>query len=122
MNMLKSSFSCCTLISEEDEAAVTVEAGKAGKYIVTFDPLDGSSNIDCLVSIGTIWGIYKKVHYISVIIRNTWVECNLAIISSRSCYGLDFLRQVGCLLTELFSTHRPRVMIECSLQLYRLIF
>ena len=32
-----------------------------GKYIVTFDPLDGSSNIDCLVSIGSIWGIYMKV-------------------------------------------------------------
>ena len=31
-----------------------------GKYIVVFDPLDGSSNIDCLVSIGTIFGIYKK--------------------------------------------------------------
>jgi len=62
MNMLKSSFSCCTLISEEDEHAVTVEPNKAGKYIVTFDPLDGSSNIDCLVSIGTIWGIYKKVN------------------------------------------------------------
>jgi fructose-1,6-bisphosphatase len=31
-----------------------------GKYIVTFDPLDGSSNIDCLVSIGTIFGIFKK--------------------------------------------------------------
>lgn len=27
---------------------------------MTFDPLDGSSNIDCLVSIGTIFGIYKK--------------------------------------------------------------
>lgn len=33
---------------------------KLGKYIVTFDPLDGSSNIDCLVSIGTIFGIYKR--------------------------------------------------------------
>lgn len=31
-----------------------------GKYIVTFDPLDGSSNIDCLVSIGTIFGIFRK--------------------------------------------------------------
>ena len=66
MNMLKSSFSCCTLISEEDEHAVTVEPSKAGKYIVTFDPLDGSSNIDCLVSIGTIWGIYKKVTYTQI--------------------------------------------------------
>lgn len=32
-----------------------------GKYIVCFDPLDGSSNIDCLVSIGTIFAIYRKV-------------------------------------------------------------
>ena len=31
-----------------------------GKYIVTFDPLDGSSNIDCLISIGTIFGIWRK--------------------------------------------------------------
>lgn len=32
-----------------------------GKYVVCFDPLDGSSNIDCLASIGTIFAIYKKV-------------------------------------------------------------
>ena len=32
----------------------------SGKYIVTFDPLDGSSNIDCLVSIGSIFAIFKK--------------------------------------------------------------
>lgn len=31
-----------------------------GKYIVCFDPLDGSSNIDCLVSIGSIFSIYRK--------------------------------------------------------------
>ena len=31
-----------------------------GKYICCFDPLDGSSNIDCLVSIGSIFGIWKK--------------------------------------------------------------
>lgn len=33
---------------------------KQGKYIVAFDPLDGSSNIDCLVSIGSIFAIYRK--------------------------------------------------------------
>ena len=31
-----------------------------GKYVVCFDPLDGSSNIDCLVSIGSIFAIYKR--------------------------------------------------------------
>ncbi len=31
-----------------------------GKYVCAFDPLDGSSNIDCLVSIGSIFGIWKR--------------------------------------------------------------
>jgi fructose-1,6-bisphosphatase I len=39
---------------------IEVELHRQGKYIVTFDPLDGSSNIDCLVSIGTIFGIFKR--------------------------------------------------------------
>lgn len=39
---------------------IEVDLQKQGKYIVTFDPLDGSSNIDCLVSIGTIFGIFKR--------------------------------------------------------------
>uniref|UniRef100_A0A8C4F5E0 Fructose-1,6-bisphosphatase 1 n=1 Tax=Dicentrarchus labrax TaxID=13489 RepID=A0A8C4F5E0_DICLA len=60
INMIKSSFSACVLVSEEDEKAIIVEPDKRGKYIVCFDPLDGSSNIDCLVSIGTIFAIYKK--------------------------------------------------------------
>ena len=46
-----------------------------GNYIVTFDPLDGSSNIDCLVSIGSIFGVFKKgedeeVSSISIIIKS----------------------------------------------------
>uniref|UniRef100_A0A665V9I5 Fructose-1,6-bisphosphatase 1 n=1 Tax=Echeneis naucrates TaxID=173247 RepID=A0A665V9I5_ECHNA len=48
VNMIKSSFSSCVLVSEEDEKAIIVEPDKRGKYIVCFDPLDGSSNIDCL--------------------------------------------------------------------------
>ncbi|KAL1763376.1 fructose-1,6-bisphosphatase 1, partial [Sigmodon hispidus] len=60
INMLRSSFSACVLVSEEDKHAIIIEPEKRGKYIVCFDPLDGSSNIDCLVSIGTIFGIYRK--------------------------------------------------------------
>nr|XP_025840016.1 fructose-1,6-bisphosphatase 1 isoform X2 [Vulpes vulpes] len=60
VNMLKSSFATCVLVSEEDKHAIIVEPEKRGKYVVCFDPLDGSSNIDCLASIGTIFGIYKK--------------------------------------------------------------
>jgi fructose-1,6-bisphosphatase I len=40
---------------------IEVETHRQGRYIVAFDPLDGSSNIDCLVSIGTIFGIFKRV-------------------------------------------------------------
>jgi fructose-1,6-bisphosphatase I len=61
INMLKSSCATCLLVSEEDEKAIEVDADHNGKYIVCFDPLDGSSNIDCLVSIGTIFSIYRKV-------------------------------------------------------------
>ncbi|KAL0391819.1 UNVERIFIED_CONTAM: Fructose-1,6-bisphosphatase, cytosolic [Sesamum radiatum] len=55
---LISSGRTCILVSEEDEEATFVEPSRRGKYCVMFDPLDGSSNIDCGVSIGTIFGIY----------------------------------------------------------------
>lgn len=37
-----------------------MDEASAGEYIVCFDPLDGSSNIDAGVSIGSIFGIYKR--------------------------------------------------------------
>lgn len=61
INMLKASYATCLMVSEENETVIEVETEKRGKYIVCFDPLDGSSNIDCLVSIGSIFAIYKKV-------------------------------------------------------------
>ncbi|XP_067130654.1 fructose-1,6-bisphosphatase 1 isoform X2 [Centruroides vittatus] len=60
INMLKSSYATCLLVSEENDNVIEVEVEKQGKYIVCFDPLDGSSNIDCLVSIGSIFAIYRK--------------------------------------------------------------
>jgi len=61
INMLKSSYTTCAMVSEENEEMIEVETSKTGRYIVAFDPLDGSSNIDCLVSIGTIFGVFKKI-------------------------------------------------------------
>ncbi|KAH7834542.1 hypothetical protein Vadar_017203 [Vaccinium darrowii] len=55
---LISSGRTCILASEENEEAIFVEPSKRGRYCVVFDPLDGSSNIDCGVSVGTIFGIY----------------------------------------------------------------
>lgn len=45
--------------SEEEEDIIPVSASR-GKYVVLFDPLDGSSNIDVNVSIGTIFSIYRR--------------------------------------------------------------
>ncbi|KAK6938281.1 Fructose-1-6-bisphosphatase class 1, C-terminal [Dillenia turbinata] len=59
---LVSSGRTCILVSEEDEEATFVDPAKRGRYCVCFDPLDGSSNIDCGVSIGTIFGIYMIKH------------------------------------------------------------
>ena len=46
-------------VSEEDDDLVVVDEAYRGPYCVVMDPLDGSSNIDCGVSIGTIFGIYR---------------------------------------------------------------
>ena len=49
------------LCSEENEEPVVLsETGSAGKYIVLFDPLDGSSNIDVNISVGTIFSVLER--------------------------------------------------------------
>jgi fructose-1,6-bisphosphatase I len=45
---------------EDDEPRVLLEAEKGGKYIVMFDPLDGSSNIDTCVPVGTIFTVLRN--------------------------------------------------------------
>src|SRR6187402_3743145 len=48
----------CALVSEESEAFVDLD--NDGRYVIAIDPLDGSSNIDVNVSIGTIFSIYRR--------------------------------------------------------------
>ncbi len=61
-NSLQHTGRICVMASEEDEAPIPVPANvPAGKYVVLYDPLDGSSNIDVNVSIGTIFSIYRRV-------------------------------------------------------------
>ncbi len=60
---LSNSGECCGVASEENEDYVEIPpiASENGKYVVLFDPLDGSSNIDVNVSVGTIFSIYRRV-------------------------------------------------------------
>jgi fructose-1,6-bisphosphatase I len=57
---LKNGGEACAIISEEDEDIIFTGNNK-GKYVVAIDPLDGSSNIDVNVSIGTIFSIYRRI-------------------------------------------------------------
>ncbi|MEM7110349.1 MAG: class 1 fructose-bisphosphatase [Bacteroidota bacterium] len=49
----------CAIVSEEDEDITDLK--NDGRYVIAIDPLDGSSNIDVNVSIGTIFSIYRRV-------------------------------------------------------------
>ena len=48
----------CVIASEELESPILIPGG--GRYTIAMDPLDGSSNIDCNVSIGTIFAVYRR--------------------------------------------------------------
>ena len=61
INSLKNSGECCGIASEENDDFVPIIESKNANYVVVFDPLDGSSNIDVNVSIGTIFAIYRRV-------------------------------------------------------------
>jgi fructose-1,6-bisphosphatase I len=60
---LKGGGECCAIASEENEKIISFqnEFSEMGKYVVAIDPLDGSSNIEANVSIGTVFSIYRRL-------------------------------------------------------------
>ncbi|MCX6334713.1 MAG: class 1 fructose-bisphosphatase [Bacteroidia bacterium] len=60
---LRSSGECCGIATEENQNEIVFsdKLAKKGKYIVSMDPLDGSSNIDYNVSVGSIFSIYRRI-------------------------------------------------------------
>ena len=62
ISALQSGGECCIVASEENDEFVYIdgEVSKNAKYIVAIDPLDGSSNIDVNVAVGTIFSIYRR--------------------------------------------------------------
>jgi fructose-1,6-bisphosphatase I len=59
---LKAGGEVCAIASEENDDIIPIdsEISKNAKYVVAMDPLDGSSNIDVNVSVGTIFSIYRR--------------------------------------------------------------
>ncbi|MFW5645569.1 MAG: class 1 fructose-bisphosphatase [Bacteroidota bacterium] len=63
IKILSSGGEVCAIASEENHDIITFNKSITleGKYVVCIDPLDGSSNIDVNVSIGTIFSIYRRI-------------------------------------------------------------
>jgi len=62
VNILGHCGHLCAMASEEEEGIVELSKEKeCGQYVMLFDPLDGSSNIDANVSVGSIFSIYKRI-------------------------------------------------------------
>ena len=73
----------CVMASEESEGIIPIpDGGKRGRYVLMFDPLDGSSNIDVNASIGTIFSIHGKSRPVkpTALLK---IACNAAPISWR---------------------------------------
>ncbi len=61
---LKNREIVCGIASEEEDDFITIEGSDQGhnnKYVILIDPLDGSSNIDVNVSVGTIFSVYRRI-------------------------------------------------------------
>ncbi|CUU01033.1 fructose-1,6-bisphosphatase I [Candidatus Kryptobacter tengchongensis] len=62
INVMQKGGHLCVMASEESKGLIEIPEELAkGKYVLVFDPLDGSSNIDVNVSIGSIFGIFRRV-------------------------------------------------------------
>ncbi|MEA3505303.1 MAG: class 1 fructose-bisphosphatase [Bacteroidota bacterium] len=59
---LKNGNQVCAILSEENDEIISFDnpGSKSGKYVVAMDPLDGSSNIEVNVPIGTIFSVYRR--------------------------------------------------------------
>jgi len=61
-NSMDHSGNLCCMVSEEEEDVIPIpNEFPVGDYVLVFDPLDGSSNIDVNVSIGTIFSVFQKI-------------------------------------------------------------
>lgn len=85
INNLRKSNSIRKIASEEEDDYINVN--KNGEYMVSFDPLDGSSNIDVNVTIGTIFCIYKYNN-------NEIMDGNNIVMAGYFLYGTSTLMVV----------------------------
>ncbi|MCP4883495.1 MAG: class 1 fructose-bisphosphatase [Flavobacteriales bacterium] len=92
MNTLVNREIVCGIASEEEDDFVVIEGKNKthdNKYVVLIDPLDGSSNIDVNVSVGTIFSIYRRVSPVGTpVIKEDFLQPgNLQVAAGYVVYG-----------------------------------
>lgn len=86
INAMKGSGNVKVLVSEEQEDLIIFE-GNSGNYAVCCDPIDGSSNLDAGVSVGTIFGVYKLLPDSTGTIKDVLRSGNEMVAAGYTMYG-----------------------------------
>jgi fructose-1,6-bisphosphatase I len=87
VDVLARSGCVAAMASEEEHEVIEVPNSRAGDYVVLFDPLDGSSNIDANVTIGTIFSVYRRKTPTEVVRSDTLRPGREQIASGYVLYG-----------------------------------
>ncbi len=92
INTLTNRDIVCGIVSEENDELLKISGAdnrNRNKYVVVMDPLDGSSNIDVNITVGTIFGIYRRVSPIGtpVTIEDFLQPGNLQVAAGFIAYG-----------------------------------
>lgn len=86
INAMKASGNVKVLVSEEQEDLIVFE-GLQGRYAVCNDPIDGSSNLDAGVSVGTIFGVYKLLDNLTGLIKDVLRPGTEMVAAGYTMYG-----------------------------------
>jgi len=109
------------LVSEEDEQPITIDRSEGGKYIVVFDPLDGSSNIDVNVSVGTIFSILRRpdgAHGEAAVLQSGWKQVAAGYVvygsstifvytAGQGVYGFTLEPEIGAFVLSFANMRMP---------------
>ena len=109
------------LVSEENEHPVTIDHSENGKYIVVFDPLDGSSNIDVNVSVGTIFSILRRpegAHGEAAVLQAGWKQVAAGYVlygtstifvytAGQGVYGFTLEPEIGAFVLNFAKMKMP---------------
>jgi len=89
INAMRNQGAVCAVASEENDDHIVFNnpSSASGKYVVAIDPLDGSSNIDVNVSIGTIFSIYRRLNDAEVTVEDFLQPGSAQVAAGYVVYG-----------------------------------